>query len=77
MNGPRVHSEDLTSVAIDGARISVFTATAIVEADADLPPDRKAMMLRGMAAAAACLDQVREILPVITTSVHIVRPDEL
>jgi hypothetical protein len=76
MAEPIIHQESLTSVAIDGARISVYTARAIVLMDPDLHPAQQAMMLQGLEAARACLDSVLECLPVETTSVHIVRPNE-
>ena len=72
MSEPAVHSENLTSVAIDGARISVFTARAIVEMDADLSPIIKMELLARLAEAQNWMEAVRDTLPVISTSVHIV-----
>lgn len=72
MSEQLLHSENLTSVAIDGARISAFTARAIVEMDSDLAPIIKSQLLARLAEACYWLEAVRDILPVITTSVHIV-----
>jgi hypothetical protein len=76
MDEPTVHNESLTSVAIDGARISAFTASSIVMMDPGLHPDQQALMFQGLQAAMACLDRVRDLLPVETTSIHIARPNE-
>jgi hypothetical protein len=72
-----LHSENLTSVAIDGSRISVFTAIAIVQMDPELDLPKRMELLQLLGAAGEALDLARESLPVIITSVHIVRPGEL
>jgi hypothetical protein len=69
---PAVHQESLTSLAIDGARISTFIALNLVEADPEIDPERKAELLIALADAGGALNYVRKRFPVITTSVHIV-----
>jgi hypothetical protein len=73
MSEPTLHSESLASVAIDGARIGIFTAAALVEMDPEIWDEKKAELLIALADAAAALNFARERFPVITTSVHIVQ----
>jgi hypothetical protein len=65
-----IHQEDLTSVAIDGARIGAFIAINLVSLDRRLDEGKRAALLTSLAIAGDALDQARENYPVIITSLH-------
>lgn len=69
---PTQHNESPSSAAIDGARISVFVAQSLVAMDPELPAGRREAILEGLTAARAVLDEVRDLFPVIITSLHTV-----
>jgi hypothetical protein len=61
----------MTSVAIDGARISCFLAMNLVAMDPELDESRRQVLLAAIGTAAGALDYARDNLPVIITSLHI------
>lgn len=74
--GVPLHQESLSSVALDGARIACFVARNVIAADGEFGFERRAYMLEQLANAADALDQARDALPVVTTSIHQVSPAE-
>jgi hypothetical protein len=70
MAEPRLHQENLTSCAIDNARISCFLAINLVAMDPELDEARRQLLLHALTQAGAALDFARENFPVIITSLH-------
>ena len=67
-----VFEENYASAAIDGARIAAVTASVLVSMDMRLDDRHRALILDKIQEARAWLDAARELLPVETTSVHVV-----